>query len=181
MAADKRVRSFLSKLGLSYDKLTTSTQQYLLDITPSADVPSETISGSIISAKFNNKINNNMSGGRIALPIEYFGTQTSNYQSNVQTTEVDPSLVRNGISFTGGSMSESDRPRCGLLNYKNFKQFHGQYEHKFLRKLKLSSVQKKSIIDSLNTDIENAIITSVKENKYGKLTKSLLNKNLKKV
>jgi len=121
-----------------------------------------------------------MSGGRITLPIEYFGTQTSNYQSNVQTTEVDPSLVRNGLSFTGG-MGESDKPRCGLLNYKDFKRFHEQYEHKFLRKLKLSSVQKRSIIDSLNMEIENAIITSVKENKYGKLTKSLLNKNLKKV
>tara|TARA_Y100000389_G_scaffold153207_1_gene153373 strand:- start:652 stop:1194 length:543 start_codon:yes stop_codon:yes gene_type:complete len=180
MAADKRVRSFLSKLGLSYDKLSSSTQQYLLDITPSAEVPAEAISGSIISTKFNNKINNNMSGGRIAFPIEYFGTETNNYQSNVQTTEVDPSLVRNGISFTGG-MGESDRPRCGLLNYKDYKQLHGQYEHKFLRKLRLSSVQKKSIIDTLNADIENAVITSVKENKYGKLTKSLLNKNLKKV
>ena len=121
-----------------------------------------------------------MSGGRISFPIEYFGTETSNYQSDVQTTEVDPGFVRNGISFTGG-MGESDRPRCGLLNYKDFKQFHGQYEHKFLRKLKLASVQKKSIINSLNADIENAVITSVKENKYGKLTKSLLNKNLKKV
>ena len=180
MTADKRVRTFLSNLGLSYDKLSSSTQQYLLDITPSAEVPPETISSSIISTKFNNKINNNMSGGRISFPIEYFGTETSNYQSDVQTTEVDPGFVRNGISFTGG-MGESDRPRCGLLNYKDFKQFHGQYEHKFLRKLKLASVQKKSIINSLNADIENAVITSVKENKYGKLTKSLLNKNLKKV
>ena len=102
-------------------------------MTPSAG-RFRSISGSIISTKFNNKINNNMSGGRIALPIEYFGTQTSNYLSNVQTTEVDPSLVRNGISFTGG-MGESERPRCGLLNYKDFKQFNEQYEHKFLRKL----------------------------------------------
>lgn len=180
MAADKRVRSFLSKLGLSYDKLSSSTQQYLLDITPSSEVPPEAISGSIISTKFNNKINNNMSGGRISLPIEYFGTETSNYQSNAQITEIDPSLARNGLSFTGG-MGESDKPRCGLLNYKDFKQFHEQYEHKFLRKLRLSSIQKKSVIDSLNADIENAVITSVKENKYGKLTKSLLNKNLKNV
>ena len=180
MTADKRVRSYLSKLGLSYDNLSSSTQQYLLNMTPSVEVSPEIISGSVISSKFNNKINNSMSGGRIALPIEYFGSQTSNYQSDVQAIEVDPSLVRNGIYFTGGGMGESDRPRCGLLNYKDFKQFNEQYEHKFLRKLKLSSVQKKSIIDSLNTDIENAVIKSVKENKYGKLTKSLLNKNLKK-
>ena len=58
----------------------------------------------------------------VVVVFDKFITQTSNYQSNVQTTNVDPSLVRNSISFTDG-MGKSDRSRYRLLNYKDFKQF----------------------------------------------------------
>lgn len=181
--SEKKVRSYLKKIGLSFDKISQSTQQYLLNMTPTDDISAEMIASSILSMKFNNMVNSNMSGGgRVVLPSEYFGVESNNYHDIVVTTEVDTSLARPGLEYTstGAGQTES-KPRCGLVTYKDYKKFHEVYEHKFLRRLKMSAVQKKAIVDKMNADIEQAIISAVKQNKYGKLTKSLLIKNLKEL
>jgi hypothetical protein len=173
----KNAKSFLGKLGLSYDTLSPVSQKYLLDLQPSN---SGDISGSIVSHKFNNKISSiPMSGGRISNPIEFFGVETNNYhslsthQNDFMTTDV---LARVGLDIqTGGKSSK----KIGLLKYKDYDILKNNYEKKFLRKLSLKELEKKALIDNLNYEINTAVIKSIKEHKHGKLTKTLLNKNLK--
>jgi hypothetical protein len=179
-ASVRKASSFLKSIGLSYDKVSPATQKYLMDMNLVYDAAPEVISSSVIGMKFNNKINSNMSGGRIALPIEYFGTQSQNYSaepSGASSTNTSADLARPGLEYSGGS--GEDRPRCGLLTMNDYKKLHAQYEQKYLRKLKLSAEQKKAVLRSLNEDIERAFVQSVKENKYGRLTVSGLKKNLK--
>lgn len=179
----RKASSFLKSIGLSYDKVSPATQKYLLDMSLNYEMSPEVITSSIIGMKFNNKINSHMSGGRIAFPIEYYGTQTQNYvetsPSQNVSTSADNSMVRTGLEQTGGN---ADRIRCmkgGFLTMSDYKKLQEQYEQKFLRKLKLSVNEKKALIRSLNEDIERAFIQSVKDNKYGRLTISSLKKNLK--
>ncbi|QOI90209.1 hypothetical protein QKU58_gp122 [Pyramimonas orientalis virus] len=174
----KKTRTFLEKLGLSYDKVSPGTQKYLLDLSPKSTP--DVISGSMIGTKFNAKINNHMSGGRISFPLEYFGTQTNNYvvdpiMQDISTTDISRAGLSQTIQTGGRGMKSS-----GFLDYSDYKQLKEQYENKFLRKLKLTSVEKRAVIDSVNNDIETAFVNTVKENKYGRLTKTVLNKNLKK-
>ena len=171
----KNAKDFLHKLGLSYDNLSSNTQQYLLDMTPSPEVNIDTISGSIISTKFNKKINNNMSGGKIVLPSEYFGITSDSYHNDVAFTETSTSsnMTRVGLQQTGGG-------REGLLKYSDYSKLKKQYENKFMRKLKLSKNEQKALVDTINEDITNAIKDSINNHKKGKLTKTMLNKNLKK-
>lgn len=180
-ASVRKTSSFLESIGLSYDKVSGSTQKYLLDMSFDYGHSPEVISGSIIGMKFNNKINNNMTGGRIAFPIEYYGIETQNYmESQNNPTVIDSSnMVRAGIEYTGGgNKKHTDKGYLSMKDYKTLKQ---AYERKFLRKLKMSVDEQKKLMKSMNSDIEKAFINSVKENKFGKLTKSVLNKNLKKM
>lgn len=168
----KNAKDFLNRLGLSYDNLSSNTQQYLLDMSPSPELNVDTISGSIISNKFNKKINNNMSGGRIVLPSEYFGVSSDAYRNNVSFTETSASneMTRVGLQQSGG----------GLLKYSDYSKLKKQYEDRFMRKLRLSKPQQKALLDNINQEITNAINDSINNHKKRKLTKTMLNKNLKK-
>jgi hypothetical protein len=189
-ASVKKTRAFLEKLGLSYDKVSPATQKYVLDMSIKDISNPETIAGTMIGMKFNNKVNAHMSGGRISFPIEYFGTPTNNYVTNPMTQDlsVGSELARAGLSHTmppqtGGKgdkkitmSSRSD----GFLDYSDYKKLESQYEKKFMRKLTIDAHQKKALIDSMNHDIEKSFIGAVKENTNGALTKTALSKNLKK-
>jgi hypothetical protein len=184
-ASIRKTRKFLENLGLTYDKISPATQKYILDMSLKEENNPEVLASSIIGMKFNNKVNTNMSGGRVSLPIEYFGTPTDNYVENpmIQDTSVGTELVRAGLSETpvlqtGGGKSS----RFGnFLDYSDYKKLQAQYENKFMRKLTLKPYQKKALIDSLNNDIETAVIKAVKDNNHGRLTKTGLSKSLKSV
>ena len=131
-----------------------------------------------------------MSGGRISLPIEYFGTPTNNYFSkpmmqdiSVSTDFVRAGLIETGVLQTGGGSkrqtmsSRSD----GFLDFSDYKKLEQQYEQKYMRKLNLKPVEKKALINSLNKDIENAMMSAVKDNLNGRLTKTSLLKKLKTI
>lgn len=178
-ASLRKASSFLKSIGLSYDKVSPATQKYLMDMSLAYETSPEVISGSVIGMKFNNKINSSMSGGRVTLPIEYFGTPTQNYTAEASGASANTTadVARPGLEYSGGS--GDNRPHHGMLSMNDYKKLQAQYEKKYLRKLKLSAEQKKAVLRSLNEDIERAFVQSVKENKYGRLTVSGLKKNLK--
>lgn len=187
-ASVKKTREFLEKLGLSYDKISPATQRYILDMSVK-DSNSEVIAGSMIGMKFNSKVNSNMSGGRVSLPIEYFGTPTDNYFSDpmMQDISLSADIVRAGLTETsvlqtGGRRKTTMSSRSdGFLDFSDYKKLEKQYEQKFMRKLTLKPVEKKALINSLNLDIEKAVISAVKENNNGKLTKAILSKKFKAI
>ena len=172
-SAVTKAKSFLNKLGLSYDSASPAIQRYLLDMIPSGSIDVSSVSGSVISNKFNKEVNSNMSGGRVSLPLEYFGVETNNYNATPSEVVTDSSLARPGLSFTGGS----SLPK--LLTQSDLKNLSSCYENKFLRKLKLNQREKKALLNKLNEDISMAVIDAVKMNKYGRLTKHMLEKKLK--
>ena len=169
----KRAREFLTNIGLSYETLSPSTQNYLLDMTGTNIGDSPVTSGSIISHKFNTKVNS-MNGGGTYFPSEYFtDIPSKHYMDNISYNETSTTtnLSRAGIIQSGGG---------GLLSIKkDYKQLKSQYENKFLRGLNINKHTREQIIQDINIEINNAVLKSIKEHKKGKLTKTILKKNLK--
>ena len=168
----KRAQSFLSTLGLSYDTLSPATQKYLLDLSGNHMNP-ETISGSVISQKFNSRLNTAISqnGGATSFPSEYFtNAPTSHYSTIVNYTQTSslPDVTRAGLEHSGG-----------LIKYNDFNSLKKAYEKRFIRQLNVNKKQQKDIINDLNKDIEKAVRKSINENPKRNLTKTQLKKNLK--
>jgi len=171
-----KAKSFLTKLGLSYDSTSPAAQKYLLDMIPSGQHDVSTVSGSVIATRFNNVVNTNMKGGRVSLPLEYFGVETNNYNGTPVEATVDTTLVRSGLTYSGMG---GGRSSARLLSQTDFETLTSCYEKRFLRKLTMTQKEKKALLNKLNADISEAVVNATKTNKYGRLTKQMLEKNLK--
>lgn len=171
-----KAKTFLKNLGLSYEKTSNATQKYLLDMIPSGSHDASTVSGSAVAQKFNDIVNTNMVGGRVSLPLEYFGVETSSYNGPEINNSIptDATLLRQPLHYTGGGNTNAK-----LFTQSDLDVLHKNYEKKFGKKLKLSKTEKTALLKRINADITKAVVDAVKDNKYGRLTKEMLKKKLK--
>lgn len=166
----KRMADFLQELGINYKTLTPQTQKYLLEYDNDL---SSTISGSAMNT-FTQELNKGVqSGGRVMLPAEYFGLTSDAYVKDPGFTTTSGEIVhaRAGIAQHGGSVSK-------LYTSKDYPKFKSQYENMFLRKLRMSDQMKTHLINKVNTDVTQKIMSSIKQN-GGNLTMTNLKKAFK--
>lgn len=200
-----------NQIADSYTKTNDATKQYLLDKTMGRTASSNSgmeggaatgTGGSCANTKINDglykwtmlkytgnqkTVSKELRGGRVSLPLQYFGKDTGGYSGAVKTTkmsDIKPALARPGLSstFSGGGNGTTTKTRRAS-NIFSLNDVHKMHHGGNVSDFKLSQKQQYDLLKQYNENVKT-FLHEVNELSGGgsrPITKSAVNKALAKM
>jgi len=163
-----------NKIGDSYSNTNQSTKEYMVDKVmgggklmtgggrgggaPSCSIKTKTNDGifSWTTQKYNGNqrtLSKELQGGRVSLPLEYFGKDTGRYMESVKGTKMsdtNPSLVRPGMSAMLSGGKNGSKKIKNIFNLSDlFKMYGGM-----VTDLKLSKNKQYELLRNYNDNVK---------------------------